>query len=172
MDVWLKFDKSVIVSKVNKADFSDNVRLVFLPVSLIMSAQWQVHHTYLPQRWKYRSQVDECYRCQLQEAAIEEELPGAWSVGWRNRLDCPKGLDWALVPGWAELHRRWKLVGQLGKMARNNRKCSSLWPRCWTGTLRTMAQRRRHRECGRMTRTSVYWLKPGVLRWEVLCCDS
>lgn len=103
---------------------------------------------------------------------MEEELPGGWSLGWRNRLDCPKGLDWALVPGWAELHRRWKLVGQLGKTARNNRKCSALWPRCWTGTLRMMAWRRRHCESGQMTRPSVCWLKPGVLEWEVLCCYS
>lgn len=82
---------------------------------------------------------------------MEEELPGGWSAGWRNRLDCPKGLDWAPVPGWAELHRRWKLVGQLGKTARNNRKCSALCPRCWTGTLRMMALSRRQRECGQMT---------------------
>lgn len=137
------------------------VWLVFLPVSLITFAQ-SPH--YLCQCWKNRSQVDKCNCCQLQEAAMEEELPGGWSLGWRNMLDCPKGLDWALVPGWAELHRRWKLVGQLGTTARHNRKSTALCPRCWTGTLRMMARKRRYRESGQMTSPSVYWLKSGVLK--------
>lgn len=82
-----------------------------------------------------------------------------------DTLDCPKGLNWAPVPGWAELHRRWKLVGQLGKTARNNRKSSPLWPRCWTGTLRDGTV-----NMDKWVRPSVYWLKPGVLEWEVLSC--
>lgn len=141
-----------------------------LPVSLIMSAQLQVHHTICVSVRKTGWRVQP-----LPVAGSSDGGRAARRMitGLEKQAGLPKGSGLG-TGAWLgrTTHRRWKLVGQRGKTARNNRKCSALRPRCCTGTLGMMARRRRRRECGQMIRPSVYWLTPGVLEWEVQCCYS
>lgn len=80
---------------------------------------------------KTRSQVDERNRCQLQEAV--GRVARRMITGLEKQAGLPKGSGLSTDARLGRTTQALETVaGPLGKTASSKRKCSALWPRCWT----------------------------------------